>query len=166
MKRAVSVAAITLIFLTGASLFAQNPEYSTVIVKYVAKSDRPFPATIISTSTKEAEWYRDKLCDDPDSLFTAITIVPKTTMRKLVNILQKDSVRNRFFPADKPKTEPTLVVVLGLGQKHSEVAVSAKDSGMILAELQSCVENYRSLAKQLSTVRDRMNEFLESRDDH
>jgi hypothetical protein len=167
MKRIVAATAISLMLVTGTSLFAQrNPEYSTVIVRYMGKSDRPFPTTIISTSTKEAEWYRNELCGDPESLFTQITILRKTTMRKLGNVLQEDSVRNRFFSADKPKTEPALDIVFGLGRKHSEVAISANDSIMILTELKKCVPNYRSLMEQLSTVQDQMNRFVKNHDDH
>lgn len=166
MKRIATTAAVIVILLMSAWACAQtNPEYSTVIVKYVAKSDRPFPAIVISTSMKEAEWYRDELYGGPASVFVDITIVRKTTMRKLTDIIQEKNVQSGFFPVEKPKTEPTLDLALGQGQKHSEIAINTKDSAVILARFKSCLASYPSLVEQLSKAEDRMNQYLKSRHD-
>lgn len=167
MKRIALTISIALTLLMSASSSAQShPLYTTVIVQYAAKSDRPYLSDIvIGTSTGEAEWYRDEVCHDPESLSTGITLVQTATMRKFADILQEDGVRNKFLSADTPKTEPTLDLVLGLGKRYTVVAISAKNSVAILTKLKGSVANYPSLVKELSSLEDSMDTFLKNHHD-
>jgi len=160
MEKLVGIAVIMLTSLICAGAYAQSSSgYTTVVVEYVGKSDRPIFPIIISSSRKEAEWYRDKLFADPVSSFTHIYIVPKAALKKISDIpLPKgDLSRSRF---DAPTTAPILRLVMGMGHDSKEVTIGAQDSVALLGKIKEFVSEYRLLIAQLSEVEGRMTQYL------
>jgi hypothetical protein len=61
--------------------------YTTVVIEYIGKTNRPIFPIIISSSAEEAQWYRQKLFSDPISTFASVYIVEETTWKDVVDIL-------------------------------------------------------------------------------
>ena len=74
MKSTARILATTLIaaICVWAHSQSRSPEYSTIVVDYVGKTDRPIFPIIVSSSAEEAEWYRQKLFSDPVTTFVNV----------------------------------------------------------------------------------------------
>lgn len=161
MKRIGRIAAIILIAAFSTWVHAQSKSaYTTVVIEYIGKTDRPIPPIIIGSSTEEAESYRDRLFRDPFSDFVDIYIVQEATMKEITEIFLSEGGLNRPTPTDGPRTAPALRLVMGIGHASTEAEIDAKESVRILGELQEHVSQYASLAGGQSGFERLMKQYL------
>jgi len=161
IRRLVGMVAIMLSSVICAGTHAQsNSDYTTVAIEYVGKSDRPIFPIIISISSKEAEWYRHKLFRDSVSIFTHIYIVQKATLKEISAIPLPKGDLNQPMSNNRPKTAPTIRLVMAIGHDSKEATIDAADSVVILGEIKKCVSKHPLLVGQLSEIEARMNRYL------
>lgn len=174
MKQWICVAAMMLLFMSGAGLRAQtNPVYTTICIEYVGEMDRPILPVILSNSSGEAEQYKQKYIQrykqewrtDSDTFsfliqLIDIYIVPESTMKKISDmLLQKGDLKQPDI-SGRPITAPTLELILATGQDSRRATVKAEQSVIVLDELKKLVPEQQPLVNDLSYIERYMNRFL------
>jgi hypothetical protein len=162
MTRPTDLGVIMLISVIGAGLHAQsNPAYTTVVVEYLGKSDRPVFPIIISSSTEEAEWYKHKPSSDPLLSLAEVYIVQESTMKKISEISLPNGDLNGSSSGEALRTAPFLRVVLATRHHSKELAVQVEMSVTLLSEIKKRVPQYPLLVERLSEIQGRMERYLE-----
>jgi len=154
-KQVVGMTMIILISVMCARARARpDLGYTTVVVEYVGKQDHSIFPIIISTSSKEAEWYSHKLYDHPfdRSMFVDIYTVKQETLKEISDILLAKVDFNRPISTSGPVTAPTLILVMARGHDSKETEISAEDSAVILSNMKKRVLNYPPLVDNLTKV--------------
>lgn len=161
MKRTGQMVMIMLASMIGVWTHAQSkPVYTTVVIDYVGKTDRPVFPIIISSSVDEAEWCKQKLFSDPVSTFAHVYIVRESTLKKVAGIPLPSGEAKSPNSGEGPSTAPTLRLVLATGHDFKEVTVEVGESVSLLSEIEKRAAEYPPLVEQLSDIGGRMNRYL------
>ena len=152
---------IMLASMIGVWTHAQSkPVYTTVVIDYVGKTDRPVFPIIISTAVDEAEWYKQKLFSDPVSTFAHVYIVRESTLKRIADIPLLSGDAKGLNSGEGSRTAPMLRLVLATRHDFKEVTVEVGESVSLLSEIEKRVAEYPSLVEQLSDIGGRMNRYL------
>jgi len=112
--------------------------------------DRPidllFPI-IISTSSKEGEWYRHHLFSDPIDIFAKVNIVEASTLKDITDSQLLKGSLDRRMSAEVSISRPTLRFVAGAGDDRTEVIVDAQTGLKILLAIVANLDTTRFSAK-------------------
>lgn len=161
MKKTARIAVIIFAVVVFASTHAQPKlECTTIVFEYIGKSDRPFFPIIISSSSEEAEWYKQKLFIEPLSSFADVYIVGKSTMKEITDIPLPNENTKRSTAGFESRTSPALHLVLASGHDSREVTVEAAESVLLLREIKKRVSEYPPLVEQLARIEERMDQYL------
>ena len=133
---------------------------NTIEIEYVGKTDRPVFPIIIGSSAEEADWYKQKLFNDVDSIGGGVYIVRESTMRKIAEISLPNSSMKHASSGDGLKTWPTLRLVLATGRDSNVVIVDAAGSALLLSETKKWVSEYPSLVERLTGIERHVNQYL------
>ena len=134
--------------------------YTTVVLEYIGKTNRPISPIIISSSAEEAQWYRHKLFSDQISTLTSVYIVKETTWKDVMDIPFPKADLKQPSADDGPITAPMLKLVLAKGHDFREAAIGAEESFLILDEIKQWVAKYQLLVRRLSEVEGPMSYYL------
>jgi hypothetical protein len=134
--------------------------YTTVVLEYIGKTNRPIFPIIISSSAEEAQWYRQELFSEPISTLTSAYIVKETTWKEVVDIPFPKADLKQPSAGDGPISAPMLRLVLAKGHDFRETTIGAEESVLILDEIKQRVSEYRLLVRRLSEVEDPMSYYL------
>lgn len=137
-----------------------NSGCTTIEFEYIGKIDHPVFPFIISSSPEEADWYKQKLFSDTDTIFGHVFIVRESTMKKIAEIPLPTSDMNLANSGDVPRTWPTLWLVLATGHDSKEVVVNAAGSVLLMREIKKWVSGYPPLVERLTDIQRRMNRYL------
>ena len=161
MKRTVQALVMVLVFVIAACTDAHaKPTYTTVIIDYIGKTDRPVFPVIISSSADEAKWYKEKLFIDPVAAFAARYIVRESTMKAITGIPLPKSGSKRQDTDDRSRTSPALELVIANRHDFQEVTLEVADSVSFLSEFKKRVSQYPPLIERLSDIEGRMIRYL------
>jgi hypothetical protein len=161
MKTLIGITAFMLICVIYATTHAQPTSgYTTVVIEYVGKSNRPIFPIIISSSNNEAEWYTKKLFGDPISEFAHIDIVKKATLKEISGILSQKVDFTRPIASDRPSMAPTIKLVAAIEDDFKETIIGTEDSVVIVGEIKKHVPRYPLLVGQLSDLEGLLNQYL------
>lgn len=161
MKATALMAAIALTAALSASAHGRpHSRFTTIVIEYIGKNDRPVFPIIVSTSLEEAEWYKQKLFRDPVPTFADVYIVGESTLKEIVDILLPNGDMKQPNPRVGPRTSPALRLVLATGHDSKEVTVEVTESALRLGKIKKRVSEYPPLVEQLADIEGRMNRYL------
>jgi len=156
--RATLVIALILLFplpFSGGPVHSES-SYTTLVIEYIGKSDRPLFPIVISASTEEGEWYRQHLSNDLLQDFIDVNVVQASTLKEITDLpLFKGSLARPTY-TDHPVTTPTVRFLLGVGYDHTETKVDAQTGLTILVAIDRYIAKYPRLGSELSEVEHRV----------
>jgi hypothetical protein len=130
--------------------------YRTLVIEYIGPTNRPSFPIIISTSSKEGEWYRHHLFPDPIDIFARVNIVKASTLKDITDLQLLKGSLDRRVSAEVSISRPTLKFVAGAGDDHTEATVDAQTGLKILLALDRYIAEYPKLRSDLSEVERRV----------
>ena len=137
--------------------FSQSkPRISTIVITFEGKSDHPVFPVVVSSSSEEAEWYKNKLFNDPVASFVHVYVVPKGVWTQITSVRMLREDVKQANPGDLQGATPVLKVVLASGHSSRTVAVEAQDAIAFLSDVRARLPEYPSLVEHLSEMQARM----------
>ena len=140
--------------------FAGQPEprYTTLVVKFVGEMDRPVFPVVISTSSEEAEWYKQRLFKGPIGVLVNVDIVPASVLNELTELPSLRRALERAKPAEEgPKTTPTVRFLAGAGHDYVQIMLDARTSMKILLDIDKHVAKYPALESEIREIENRIS---------
>jgi len=126
--------------------------YSTLVIEYAGRTDRPVFPIIITSSEKEGDWYREHLFTDVARTFTRVNVVQTSTMSNIARIsLLRNGLERPTAPPDHPKA-PTVRFVGGAGQRYADTILEAQTAMTVLGAIEEHVADYPDLLNDLSQI--------------
>ena len=126
--------------------------YSTLVIEYAGKTDRPVFPIIITSSEKEGDWYREHLFTDVARTFTHVNVVQTSTMANIARIvLLRNGLERPTAPPDQPKA-PTVRFVGGAGHRYADTTLEAQTAMTVLRAIEEHVADYPDLRNDLSQI--------------
>ena len=150
------MAIAVLLTLASAYLaFAEPPHPSdtTLLVEFVGEMDKPVFPIVISTSSEEAEWYRQHLIPEFFRDFSRVDVVPASLLNEITELpLLKRALESAKTADDKPRTPNNVRFTACVGHDHVQVMVDAETSAKILKEIAGIVTKYPTLKSELREI--------------
>jgi len=145
-----------LLWLAWTSLgFAEGPRpnHTTLVVEFVGEMDRPVFPSVISTSSEEAEWYKQQLFKEPIGVFVNVAIVPASVLDEITELPLLRRALERAKPAEEePKTTPTVRFLAGAGHDYVQIMLDARTSMKILLDIDKHVAKYPALESEIREI--------------
>jgi hypothetical protein len=157
--RTLAVAIIIVLAAAVSPSMHAKPDsaYTTIVLEYVGRTDRPIFPIIISSSAEEAQWYGQKLFIDPVSTFASVFIVKGKVWKEAMDISFLKADLKQPGAADAPITAPALRLLLATGHDFREATIGAEKSVLILDETKQRMSGYPLLVRQLSDLEGTMS---------
>jgi len=115
--------------------------------------DKPVFPIVISTSSDEAEWYRQHVIPEFFRVFARVDVVPASLVNELTELPLLKRALERAKPADdEPRTPDNVRFTAGVGHNHMQVMVDAQTSAKILKDIASVVAKYPTLKSELREI--------------
>lgn len=152
MLSAVAILAMTWVV---ALAFSQQtrPRYTTLVVQFVGEMDRPVSPIVISTTSDEAEWYKQQLFKKPIGVLVDTEVVPTSVLNKIAGVPLLSRALERAKPEEEEsRTTPTVRFVAGRGRDYAQIVLDAQTSTKILANIDKHVTNYPELQGQIREI--------------
>jgi len=161
MKRTPQIVAITLIvaICVWAHSQSRSPQYTTIVIDCVGRTDHPVFPIIISSSAEEAERYRQELFSDPITVFVHVYIVRGSALTQITNIPMLKGDLKQSSADNRPQVAPVLSVVVATGHNSKKITVDAEDSIRLLSDIRKCVPGYPPVVEELSEMEGRMHQY-------
>jgi hypothetical protein len=151
---------IALLRLASPSLgFAGQPEprRTTLVVQFVGEMDRSVSPIVISTSSEEAEWYKQQLFKEPIGVLVNVDIVPASVLHEITESPSLRRALEHAKPAEEePKTTPTVKFLAGAGHDYVQVMLDAQTSMTILLDIDKHVGGYPALESEIREIENRI----------
>lgn len=123
MRAKLIIAALLCLVLPSLGLAEPPPTtYTTLVVEFVGEMDKPVPPIVISTSSKEGEWYRQHLLPELLRFLVRVDIVPASTLKEISELPLLERALESAKPADdEPKTPNNVRFTGGVGHHHLQI---------------------------------------------
>jgi hypothetical protein len=135
--------------------FAKQPTQgcTTLVIEYVGPNDSPAFPIVISTSSKEGEWYEQRLFKGPIRSFANIELLPAPKLNEITDL---PSLRSALAVSSRTrensKATPILRLVAGRGQKYVQVVLDRQTSLQILQDIIKRTADYPELRNEIQEL--------------
>jgi len=130
-----------------------RPSYTTLIVEFVGKTNRPVPPIVISTSSEEGEWYKQHLVPEPIRFLVDVHVVRASVLHEITELpLLKRALESAKPVDDEPKTPNNVRFTGGVGHDHVQIMVDAQTSAKMLKDIARVVAKYPTLKSELEEI--------------
>ena len=153
--RPILAIAVLLSFASPCLAFAEPPQASctTLVIEFVGEMDRLAPPVVISTSSSEAEWYRQHLLPEPGYFVVYVQVVPASVLSQITELpLLKRELESAKPMDEEPKTPNNVRFTAGVGHDHLQIMVDAQTSAKILEDIARVVAKYPTLKSELQEI--------------
>ena len=155
LMRAILVTAALLTLALPSLGFAGQPEprYTTLVVEFVGEMDRPVSPIVISTSSEEAEWYKQQLFKEPIGVLVNVDIVPASVLNEITELpLLRRALERAKAAEEEPKTTPTVRFLAGAAHDYVQIMLDARTSMKILLDIDKHVAEYPALESEIREI--------------
>lgn len=127
--------------------------YSTLAIEYLGKTNRPVFPVVITTSSKEGNWYAQNVFGNLVSEFVRVYTVRASILSEITKF---PSLQNGL--AHPPRSEqmhkksPTVNFVAGRRHEYVQSVLDARTSVEILQEIERHVVDYPALEGQIREI--------------
>ncbi len=154
-----ALAIVTLLCFAFSSVRGgSQPNYTTLIIEFVGEMDKPVFPIVISTSSGEAEWYRQNLFQGSTRIFANVDVMSASALKEIAELPVLKRALENARPTDdrEPKSTPTVRFTAGVGHDHTQIMLEAQTSAKILVGIDSLVAQYPALQSQIQEVESRI----------
>jgi hypothetical protein len=144
-----------LLRLASPLAFAESPRpnCTTLVVEFVGEMDRPVFPIVISTSSGEAEWYRQHVISEFDRDFARVDVVPASILNEIAESpLLRRALESAKPADDEPKTPDNVRFTAGVGHDHAQIMLDAQTSMKILKDIARVVVKYPTLKGEIQEI--------------
>jgi hypothetical protein len=158
MRTILVIAALLWFALPYPGFAGGRPNYTTLVVEFVGEMDRPVFPIVVSTSSEEAEWYRQNLFEEPTRIFASIDVVSAPTINEITELplLRRGLENARPTGDEEPRSTPTVKFIAGIGRDHWQIMLDAETSMKILLGIDKQVAKYPTLQNQIQEIESRI----------
>lgn len=128
-----------------------EPRYTTLVVEYAGEQIGYVVPVVISASSEEAEWYRQRLWTERYAL-AWVQVVPQSVLNEITELPLLKCQLERGD--DEPKTLMDVEFTAGVGHDHVQIIVDDQRSAKILKDIAAVIAKYSDLNSELQKIAD------------